>query len=339
MTDTRAPRNANIFDVARLAGVSHQTVSRVINNHPSVKPATRARVQEAIRQLRYRPSQAARSLVTKRSRTIGLIMPATADFGPTTLAIGVNAAARDARYAVVGVNLPDVQAASVRTAIEAMLRQNVEAIVVIADDIAVAEFARGTDAATPVVVVAAGGRPHSLTLSIDQYAGARLATRHLLGLGFETVVHIAGPARNPDAAERVRGWMAELRQADAPPGLRLDGDWSPGSGHAAGMRLAVVPGATAVFAANDQTALGLIAALSSRGFRVPDDVSVVGFDDIPEAAFMAPPLTTLRQDFTRLGQQTMERVLTTLESPTPLPPADPIATKLIIRQSTRPRTD
>jgi DNA-binding LacI/PurR family transcriptional regulator len=190
-----------------------------------------------------------------------------------------------------------------------------------------------------VVVVAAGGRPHSLTLSIDQYAGARLATRHLLGLGFETVVHIAGPARNPDAAERVRGWMAELRQADAPPGLRLDGDWSPGSAHAAGMRLAVVPGATAVFAANDQTALGLIAALSSRGFRVPDDVSVVGFDDIPEAAFMAPPLTTLRQDFTRLGQQTMERVLTTLESPTPLPPADPIATKLIIRQSTRPRTD
>jgi len=112
MTDTRAPRNANIFDVARLAGVSHQTVSRVINNHPSVKPATRERVQEAIRQLRYRPSQAARALVTKRSRTIGLITPATADFGPTTLAISVNDAARDARYAVVSVNLPDVQAAS-----------------------------------------------------------------------------------------------------------------------------------------------------------------------------------------------------------------------------------
>ena len=337
MTDTRAPRNANIFDVARLAGVSHQTVSRVINNHPSVKPATRERVQEAIRQLRYRPSQAARALVTKRSRTIGLITPATADFGPTTLAISVNDAARDARYAVVSVNLPDVQAASVRNAIEAMLRQNVEAIVVIANDVAVAEFARGTDATTPVVVVAAGAEPQPLSLSIDQYAGARLATRHLLGLGYETVAHIAGPARNPDASERVRGWMAELRTADAPPGLRLDGDWSPRSGHAAGMRLTVTPGSTAVFAANDQMALGLISALSSRDLRVPEDVSVVGFDDIPEAEFMSPPLTTLRQDFARLGAQTMERVLATLESPTPLEPAEPLATKLIIRDSTRPR--
>lgn len=335
MSETKAPRSANIFDVARLAGVSHQTVSRVINNHPSVKPATRARVEEAIRQLRYRPSQAARALVTKRSRTIGLISASTADFGPSMIAIGINDAARANRYAVVTLNLPDGQTTSVRNAVESLLRQNVEAIVLIATDIAVVEFVAASESTTPLIVVAAGEEPHPFAVSIDQYAGARLATRHLLGLGFETVAHVTGPARNPDAIERMRGWTDELRAARAPVGLRLDGDWSPRSGYAAGLTLPVVPGRTAVFVANDQMALGVISGLGQQGHSVPGDVSVVGFDDIPEAEFMAPPLTTLRQDFTELGRQTVARLLAVIDTPEPGPAPDPIPPTLVVRASTR----
>ncbi|MGN6325538.1 LacI family DNA-binding transcriptional regulator [Pseudolysinimonas sp.] len=336
MTEPGAPRSANIFDVARLAGVSHQTVSRVINAHPNVKAATRARVDEAIRQLHYRPSSAARALVTKRSRTIGLITNRSADYGPSMLALAVGEAAAAARYTVVTTTLADAQPGSVRAAIESLLRQNVEAMVLVAVDIAVADLARDHAAGAPLVIIAAEETPHPRSVSIDQYGGARLATRHLLGLGYDTVAHIAGPPRNPDAVERVRGWVAELSAAGAPPGLRIDGDWSAASGHAAGMILPVEPGRTAVFVANDQMALGVIAALRARGHRVPDVVSVVGFDDIPEAGYYSPPLTTIRQDFEALGALTMDRVLAVIEGAPLDSPERPIPTRLVVRESTAP---
>ncbi|GAA4166654.1 LacI family DNA-binding transcriptional regulator [Gryllotalpicola daejeonensis] len=330
----KVARSATIFDVARLAGVSHQTVSRVINSHPSVKPETRARVEEAILQLRYQPSPAARSLVTKRSRTIGLITSDAADYGPSMVANQFSDAARAARYAVMTVTVPEAQPSAARDAVEALLRQNVEAIVIVVVDVAVADLANAVETNTPIVFVDARRSWDPRSTGIDQYNGARLAVRHLLGLGFDTVAHVSGPVRNPDAIERIRGWADELAGAGAPHGLRLDGDWSPASGYAAGIELPVTPGETAVFAANDQMALGLIAALRSRGFSVPRDVSVVGFDDVPEAAYFQPPLTTVHQNFAALGRATMDRVVALLdEGEEPLEPRL-IGARLSIRDST-----
>lgn len=334
MTSADKPaRVANIFDVARLAGVSHQTVSRVLNDIPSVRPATRLRVEQAITQLRYSPSPAARALVTKRTRMIGLIAPSSADFGPSSIALHFSDAARDARYGVVSVTSVKADASSIRPFIESLLSQRVEAIVLIVADVAVLDAVRGIDTGVPVVAVAAGQRRGHLVTSIDQYRGARAAVRHLVELGHRNIAHLAGPPAAPDAIERLRGWRDELAAAQLVATEPGHGDWTAGSGHRFGMELT---GATAVFAANDQMALGLVSALGERGLLVPSDVSVVGFDDVPEAAYYSPPLTTVSQDFAALGALTMQRVLIALEEPDAAAESTPIPTRLIVRGSTAP---
>jgi DNA-binding LacI/PurR family transcriptional regulator len=341
MTDTAKPlrgsapkaRTANIFDVARLAGVSHQTVSRVINDVPRVRPATRLRVEQAISQLHYSPSPAARALVTKRTRMIGLIAPNSADYGPSSIALHFSAAARDARYGVVTVTSVNSAAPSVRPFVESLLSQRVEAIVLIVGDVAVLAAVRELDVGVPVIAVAAGPRRGSFTTSIDQYRGARTAVRHLIELGHTRIAHLAGPASGPDAIERLRGWRDELAAAQLAAQDPGRGDWSAESG----FRFAEQLGdATAVFAANDQMALGLIAALHGRGLRVPEDVSVVGFDAAPDTAYYSPPLTTVSQDFAALGALTMERVLIAIEEPDNIAEPTPIPTRLIVRESTAP---
>lgn len=333
--DGRPARAANIFDVARLAGVSHQTVSRVLNNVPSVRPATRARVEQAIAQLRYSPSPAARALVTRRTRTIGLITPGRSEYGPTSTAVNFNIAARAARFSVDTVSALDSDPQGVRSTVEALLRQRVDAIVLVVSDIAVLDVVLALDATVPVVAVAATTRRSPALVSIDQYRGARAATRHLIELGYTRILHLAGPVEAPDSIERVRGWRDELlANRLAVPDLRY-GDWSPASGFEFGMGLDDLD-ETAVFAANDYMALGLISALHSRGIRVPDDLSVVGFDDVPEAPYLLPPLTTVRQDFAALGSLIMQKVLIALEEPDAVTETTPLPTSLIVRASTRP---
>ena len=332
--EDKSARAANIFDVARLAGVSHQTVSRVLNDLPNVRPATRARVEQAIAQLRYSPSPAARALVTRRTRTIGLIAPGVSEYGPTSIAMHFNIAARAARYSVDAVSSLDDDPGSIRSLVEGLLRQRVDAIVLIVVDVAVLEVVRSLDLAIPVVAVAATARRSPLIVSIDQYRGARAAVRHLIELGHTRILHLAGPPKAPDAIERIRGWREEL------VGNRLDvvepphGDWSAASGYELGTRLDVEPG-MAVFAANDHMAIGLLSALRERGLSVPDDVSVVGFDDLPEAGYLFPPLTTVRQDFAALGALMMQKVLVAIEEPEAASEDTPLPTKLIVRQSTQ----
>ncbi len=328
-------RAANIFDVARLAGVSHQTVSRVINDLPNVRPATRARVQQAIAQLRYSPSPAARALVTRRTRTIGLIVPAVLDYGPTSIAMHFNVAARSARYSVDTVSAIDVDPTSVRSLVEGLLRQRVDAIVIVVKDVAVLEMVRGLDLNVPLVAVAATARRGPRIVSIDQYRGARSAVRHLAEVGHTRIIHLAGPPGATDAIERVRGWRDELSARRLEVIEPLHGDWTAASGFALGLELDVKPG-DGVFVANDHMAIGLLSALRERGIRVPDDVSVVGFDDVPEAGFLYPPLTTVRQDFATLGELIMQKVLVSVEEPDSVTEDTPIATRLIVRQSTRP---
>lgn len=332
--DDGSNRAANIFDVARLAGVSHQTVSRVINDLPNVRPATRARVEQAIAQLRYSPSPAARALVTRRTRTIGLVTPGISDYGPTSIAMHFNFAARAARYSVDTVSAGDADPAAIRGVVEGLLRQRVDAIVLVVVDVGVLEVVRGLDLSIPLVAAASSARRSPLIVSIDQYRGARSAVRHLAELGHTRVLHLAGPTRAPDALERVRGWrdeLAERRLAVVEPSY---GDWSAASGHRIGLDIDVEPG-SAVFVANDHMAIGLLSALRERGIRVPEDVSVVGFDDVPEAGYLFPALTTVRQDFGTLGELIMQKVLIAVEEPDSVTEDTPIPTHLIVRQSTR----
>ncbi|GAA1852113.1 LacI family DNA-binding transcriptional regulator [Microlunatus capsulatus] len=328
----RAP---NIFDVARLAGVSHQTVSRVINDHPNVRDSTRERVQKAVRQLRYRPSTAARAMVRRRSRNLGLITTGSPDYGPASTVLGFTAAAREARYTVSIAPLPDSDPDYVRASVELLLSQSIEAVVVLATRRSLINTLAAVELDLPVVAVDPSGVLATTTVAIDQYAGARRATGYLISQGHRSIVHLAGPADSIDAAERTRGWQDAMTDYGLAAPTPAEGDWSPASGYAFGRQLGSgVSGLpTAVFSSNDQMALGLLHALRDRGLDVPADISVMGFDDIPEAEHVVPPLTTMRQDFVQLGHDIMATVLHELEEldfalPRSLP-------QLVVRESVR----
>lgn len=338
MADEKPARAANIFDVARLAGVSHQTVSRVLNGLPNVRPATKERVEQAIVQLRYSPSPAARALVTRRTRTIGLITPSVADFGPTSIAMHFNLAARAARYSVDTVSTVDGSPDAVRGTVEALLRQRVDAIVLVVTDASVVEMVQGLELSVPVVASASSARRGRHLVSIDQYRGARSAVRHLAEIGHTRILHVAGPRHAADAQERVRGWRDELAAHRLEPAEPYYGDWSAASGYVAATELDVQSGA-AIFVGNDQMSIGLLSALRERELHVPDDVSIVGFDDIPEAGFLYPPLTTVRQDFAALGQMMMQKVLVALEESDGETSDTPLPTQFILRASTRAVND
>lgn len=328
---------ATIFDVARLAGVSHQTVSRVLNDLPNVRPATKERVQQAIRQLNYVPSQAARALVTRRSRTIGLVATGLPDFGPSSIVLSFNQSARAAGYAVIATNPADIEGATLRSAAEMLIRQSVEAVVLLAAERGVLDAFDDWELGVPLIAIASEARGRSVKVSLDQYGGARRAVAHLQALGHRDIVHIAGPAEAMDAEERVRGWRDALAEAGLVARDPLRGDWTSASGYELGRTLIAEGVPEAVFVGNDQMALGLMHVLRDAGLRVPEDVSVVGFDDVPDSAHFAPPLTTVRQDFTALGQQAMAAVLAQLRDEDSPAPAEMRMPELVIRASTSRR--
>lgn len=299
-----------MHDVAALAGVSHQTVSRVLNDHTRVRPETRQRVLDAIAQLGYRRNSAARALVTRRTGTIGVVTSGSALFGPTSTLIALEHAARDAGLFVSVATVPTWRADQVSTVLEHFMSQGVDGVVVIAahDDAVVA--VQAFDEPVPIVMVGPKNLPGPLhSVAVDQYAGGRLAVRHLLELGHRDVVHLAGPVDWLDARWRIEGWRDELAAAGIRAGEPIPGDWSAQRGYDVGRELASGELPTAVFAANDQLALGLLRAFAEAGLRVPTDVSVVGFDDVDGSAHFFPPLTTVRQEFGALGRRCMELLL------------------------------
>jgi DNA-binding LacI/PurR family transcriptional regulator len=297
-------------DVAREAGVSHQTVSRVLNDHPNVRADTRARVEAAITRLGYRRNLVARALVTKRSRTLGVVSFDTTLYGPASTIYGIEQAARTAGYFVSIVSLKTIDANSVREAIDYLAEQGVDGVVVVAPQLTASRALESLPPGMPAVAVE--GTQHEADVSvvcIDQSEGAKFATRHLLELGHETVWHVSGPPDWLETEDRLQGWRAALTEAGRPVPEPLAGDWSPRAGYEAGKSLAAMDGVTAVFAGNDQMALGVLRALSELGVRVPEQMSVVGFDDIPESEFFSPPLTTVRQDFDAVGRHCIEVLL------------------------------
>ena len=303
-----------ITDVAKLAQVSHQTVSRVLNEHPGVTPLTRARVVAAIEQLGYRPNAAARALATGRSRTLGVVALNTTFFGPVSTLYGIEQAARAAGYFLSVVSPGSIDRDSVRDAVGRLADQHVEGMVVIAPLTSAAQALDDLPTDMPVVVVEGDPRVDLATVTVDQAAGARAATAYLLSCGHKTVFHIAGPSEWQEAQGRVAGWLSALEEAGAEVISPLSGDWTARSGYQAGRVLARAPEATAIFVANDQMALGVLLALQERHRRVPEDVSVAGFDDIPESAYFTPPLTTVRQDFHKVGRASMRLLLDQVES-------------------------
>lgn len=321
-------------DVAERAGVSHQTVSRVINNSPSVRPDTASRVRATIADLGYRPNRSARMLASTHSRLIGVATWGTSHHGPQQVLLALDAAARRTEYRITVSTLHALTAEDTKEAVEELLQLGVEAVVLIIPHDSMLRFAREADLGLPTVVVEGDLSRMPLTVGIDNVQGGQLATRHLLELGHRTVVHVAGPPGWAEASARVEGWRLELEAWGCEVStLRWGGDWSAQSGYEAGVSLARDPDVTAIFAANDQMALGVIAALREAGRRVPDDVSVVGFDDLPESAFIDPPLTSVQQDFGELGRRTMallERVLGGEKEPT----AELVPTSLVVRSST-----
>jgi DNA-binding LacI/PurR family transcriptional regulator len=328
-------RTAVMADVARLAGVSHQTVSRVINDSAHVRPETRRRVLAAMRTLDYRPNPAARALVTGRSRTLGVVSFDTTLYGPASTLFAIEQAAHAAGYFITIVSLLAMDRAAVLGAVDRLRVQGVDGILVITPQEGAAEAVANLPAAVPVVAVEAGPPGSVPVVAVDQFAGAVSATQLLLDLGHRTVWHLAGPRDFLEAQQRVDGWRATLEAAGvgAPP--VLTGDWSPRSGYEVGRRLAEDPEVTAVFVANDQMALGVLRALHERGRSIPREISVVGFDDIPEAQYFTPPLTTVRQDFGEMGRSSL-RLLLDLMRNDQAPSRLTIAPELVVRRSTAP---
>jgi len=333
-------RPAIMADVAKLAGVSHQTVSRVLNGHPSVRPDTRARVLQAVTELSYRPNGLARGLAQRRSRVLGVVSFDTILFGPASTLLGIERAARTAGYGISIVALERVDRTGVLNAVNALAGQAVDGVVIIAPQMSAAAALHSLPPGMPAVAVEAGIDGAIPAVAVDQVAGARLAVEHLLNLGHSTVWHIAGPNDWLEARDRTEGWRSMLEEAGRRVPPTITGDWSARSGFSAGAALAGRPDVTAIFAANDQMALGLLRALHERGVRVPEEISVVGFDDIPEAEFLLPPLTTIRQDFDEVGRRSMALLLALIDSNDggsgPWAPTARVEPTLILRRSTAP---
>ena len=326
-------RSAVMADVAQLARVSYQTVSRVLHDSPHVRDETRERVLAAIRQLNYRPNSAAQALVTGRSKTLGVVSFDTALYGPASTLLGIEQAAHDAGYAVSVSSLRSLNRGTLLAAIQLLRDQGVDGVAVIAPLRAGTDALRHVRPDFAVVAVEAGPNASVPVAAVDQMAGAAAATKHLLSLGHRTVWHLAGPMDWNEAEERIEGWRSALNEANAPIPALLRGDWTPRSGYELGQSLLRIPEMTAIFVANDQMALGLLRRLHEAGREVPRDLSVVGFDDIPEAAYFTPPLATVRQDFAELGRRCLHMLLGRLEGETG-PMRVVVAPELVVRSST-----
>ena len=314
----------SMADVAERAGVSAQTVSRVANGSPRVDPATRARVERAMADLGYRMHRAARALRTGQTSTIGLVVSTLATVGNSRMLQAISEAAAERDYALAVVTVGE---RGIRDAFARLRSQGVDGAVVLNE---ATELARDTEPPADLHLVVVDSPP-DLRFSIvqtDHAGGARAATRHLLDLGHPVVHHLAGPARSFAAAERERGWREALADAGVAPPEPVRGDWSSASGNAAVGRLA---DATAIFVANDQMALGALRALADADRRVPEDVSLVGFDDIADAAEFRPPLTTVRQDFDALGRRAVTALVEAIEGGVPV--VETVAAAVVTRSS------
>jgi LacI family transcriptional regulator len=327
----RVARPATVVDVAREAGVSVASVSRVVNGHANVSPETRARVEQVVERLRYVPHTAARSLATKRSQLIGVLLPDLHGDFFSELIRGIDAAARSHQLHLL-LSSSHGDADEMAEAIRAM-HGRVEGMIILAPHLEAARI-RAFHTTTPTVFVNSPVAPGtSPVLAIDGYNGARAMVRHLAAR-HTAIVHVAGPDDNFDAHERERGYRDELaaRVRGARPHV-VRGDFSEAAGRAAARTIAALsPRPTAVFAANDMMAIGCLSGFTELGLSVPRDIAVTGFDDIPLASYVRPALTTMRVEIYELGRAAVARLTAVLADKRPAPITS-LTPELVVRES------
>ena len=339
-------KRSTIKEVAQVAGVSTMTVSRVINGRPDVAPQTRQRVRQVIQQLGYQPSALARSLIQQRSYTLGVVVAGLKYLGPSRTLNGIAAKAETMGYSLLLKELPHFDTRDITPIFQSLLARHVDGIIwavpQIGDNHA---WLQGhcTEQPVPMVFLTMESWPELPVVAVDNYLGGRLATRHLLEQGYQRIGHLAGPLEWWEARQRLAGWQAALQEAGLPAldTQWVEGNWSSSSGAQAILQLfSQYPEMEAVFVANDQMALSALQAAHRRGRQVPQDLGVIGFDGMPEAAYFWPPLTTVAQDQQALGSLAVQQLVDLIEAhqagqslditgPVLLEPG------LVIRESTR----
>ena len=311
-------KRATIKQVARAAGVSTQTVSRVINDRPDVSPETRGRIQQVIVDLDYQPSALARSLIQQRSYTLGIVTAGLKFIGPSRTLNGIANKAEELGYALLLEEMLQFDTDAIKPLLQDLLARHVDGIVWAVTEVGdnrrwVGEILN--DVPVPVVFLTMQPRPGVSTVAVDNYAGASLATRHLLEQGCRRIGHISGPLDWWEARQRKQAWQDTLQKAGLPvsDAARTEGNWSSASGEAAfNQLLECYPGMEAVFVGNDQMALTVLQIAHRRGLRVPQDLAVIGFDNIAESAYFWPALSTINHNLYELGcravQETVEQI-------------------------------
>jgi LacI family transcriptional regulator len=335
-------KRVTIKQVAKEAGVSTQTVSRVINNRPDVAPETRRRVLQVIDRLGYRPSNIARSLIQGRSYTLGVVGYGLEYFGPSRTLSGIERQANELGYSLLLSLIRQPEKNDVEQILLELLSRYVDGIVW-----AVPEIGNNRDwtqqeipqLSVPIVFLSTQPRPNQSVVAVDNRSGGRMATQHLLDQGYQNIGLITGPLDWWEACQRQLGWQDALQEVTTEDNLVVEGEWTAESGER-GLRqlLEQRPDIDAVFVCNDQMALGALQTARQMGVRVPEDLALVGFDDIPESAYFYPPLSTVRQDMVELGRRAVRELGRMIEasqqgSAVVAPKAILLQPQLIIRES------
>lgn len=334
-TRVRPAKAPTIYDVASAAGVSHQTVSRFLKGFEGIRPETRERVMHALDELGYRPNLTARSLKSGRSHRIGALTHEISKVGPSRTAEGASAAAREAGYVLDVVSIDARDARAINESLELITQHDLAGVLALASTDEMTHAFEHAEFRVPALISAETDEFTAEQASEVTGVGVPGVVEHLAELGHRRCIHIAGPATWAAARNRQRAYEGAIDALGMHSLAVLAGDWSAESGYRAIALLDALPDATAVVAANDQMALGAMLALKERGLRIPEDVSVVGIDDIPEAAFFDPPLTTLRIDFEAQGRASVRQLIARIERSAQPPRAVP-PSQLMARRSTGP---
>lgn len=321
-------------DVAAVAGVSHQTVSRVLNNIGTVRPETRERVLQAIEELGYRRNEAARALVTRKSRLIGIITTSFVHFGPASTLLSVQNAARKRNFYVSVATLATFTEESLTEAVDFLQGQGVAGFVIVAPIAEIGLALERLDLALPTVAISSAWVPGGksvVRVGVDQASGASQGVKHLIDRGDVRIDFVQGPANWFDSQQRRVGWEQALEAAGLPLGRLWDGDWTAASGYQVGQAILSAGLPDAVFCGNDQMALGMLRAFAEASVSVPGDVRVLGFDNEESAAFFYPSLTTTAQNFETLGATAIDKLISLIDGNEV--ESSSIRTRLIVRDS------
>jgi LacI family transcriptional regulator len=335
-------KKVTIKDIAKMCGISTQTVSRVINNRPDVAPETRVAVEKAITEMGYQPSALARSLVQQRSYTLGVITAGLRFVGVSQTLNGIAEQCENSNYALFLKELPRFDTPNIVPVIDALIARQVEGIILAASElngnIKIAQLQLPAFC-PPIIFLKSQPSPDHTTISIDNYGGARTAVEYLLSLGRRKIGLISGPMEWLEACQRKQGWEDALKNA----GVSVcdehwaQGNWNSSSGETAFIELLEkYPDMNAVFCSNDQMALGLFHHAHAIGISIPEDLAVIGFDDLAESPYFTPALTTIRQPLRELGILAVKTLLAQIEGADTKPTGDvfTLQTELIVRDST-----